>query len=123
MEPAVIQTAVRRKQKAFTTHGQATHLPSLNSSGHFVGAGRLCNSMRRNGRLKRENFGVKTIIRGTNCFDACGRLSALPITFTIFRGMHGRSLATRTHWQHIDKLLGEALELEAGRRAAFLDQA
>src|SRR5262249_19587135 len=57
-----------------------------------------------------------------------------------------RTLATRTHqtycgprakrirlpwsrrmkperWQHIDKLLGEALELEAGRRAAFLDQA
>jgi serine/threonine protein kinase len=26
-------------------------------------------------------------------------------------------------WQHIDKLLGEALELQAGRRAAFLDQA
>src|SRR5262245_38076801 len=26
-------------------------------------------------------------------------------------------------WQHIDKLLGEALELEAGRRAAFLEQA
>src|SRR5262245_38329065 len=26
-------------------------------------------------------------------------------------------------WQHIDKLLGEALELEAGQRAAFLDQA
>src|SRR5262249_36768585 len=26
-------------------------------------------------------------------------------------------------WQHIDKLLGEALELEASRRAAFLDQA
>src|SRR5215813_9708224 len=26
-------------------------------------------------------------------------------------------------WQHIDKLLGEALELEASRRAAFLDDA
>ena len=26
-------------------------------------------------------------------------------------------------WQHIDKLLGEALELEAGRRAAFVDEA
>src|SRR5215510_5529604 len=26
-------------------------------------------------------------------------------------------------WQHIDKLLGEALELEAGGRTAFLDQA
>src|SRR5262245_59648686 len=26
-------------------------------------------------------------------------------------------------WQHIDKLLGEALELEASRRAAFLDHA
>src|SRR5215475_950999 len=25
-------------------------------------------------------------------------------------------------WQHIDKLLGEALELEASRRATFLDQ-
>src|SRR5262245_55501527 len=60
--------------------------------------------------------------------------------------MHGRTLATRTHqtycgprakrirlpwsrrmrperWQHIDKLLGEALELDASRRAAFLAQA
>jgi serine/threonine protein kinase len=26
-------------------------------------------------------------------------------------------------WRHIDKLLGEALELEASRRAVFLDQA
>src|SRR5262244_4268951 len=26
-------------------------------------------------------------------------------------------------WEHIDKLLGEALELEAGQRAAFVDEA
>jgi hypothetical protein len=30
---------------------------------------------------------------------------------------------TPERWQHIDKLLGEALEIEASRRAIFLDQA